>query len=373
MVYTVHVHSNSCAKSSIMAKKTLRNAAYSLTRNTFRASVLFRSQCAVWIRKSAVWELQLSSSHSRNKSGTTLIQKVTATNSLKRPLVYPERRTDAGFVSSRNDSIQMRPWRGSVSENSPCFFFHRIHLFLVLSYVTKPSVSCRYPAVKQTGDRLRLRCGSWKWNTIPQNPQSAFAKKPAAARRRAAVASAGSQTLSVNSTGLSAWQRNRNTPTPFSFSETWHQIWMFTESALPILWDFCRTALPAYRRRSFTVSLLYKKTSINEMALVKSRSRRVKLSLWVPAARQKTNARPSLSRIARELLKLPSFAWRISGEESRRLTEVAFVTGDNEISAPLHSVWLRVGIRFHRNLSLISFFFMVTTKSHKSNQFISDF
>lgn len=124
MVCTVHVHSNSCAKSSFRTKKKkrLRNAAYSLTRDTFRASVLFRSQCAVWIRKSAVWELQLSSSHSRNKSGTTLIQKVTATNSLKRPLVYPERRTDAGFVSSRNDSIQMRAWRGSVSENSPCFF-----------------------------------------------------------------------------------------------------------------------------------------------------------------------------------------------------------------------------------------------------------
>lgn len=250
------------------------------------------------------------------------------------------------------------------------FFFHRIHLFLVLSYVTKPSVSCRYPAVQQTGDRLRLRCGCWKWNTIPQNPQSAIAKKAAAARRRWQA-----QVVKLFPSTRRVCLHDSETATlqhPFHSLrlDTKYECLQSLRSDSVRFLPHCAAGVPT----SFIhCAVALWKTSTNEMALVKSRSRRVKLSLWVPAARQKTNARPSLSRIARELLKLPSFAWGISGEESRRLTEVAFVTGDNEISAPLHSVWLRVGIRFHRNLSLISFFFMVTTKSHKSNQFISDF
>lgn len=126
-------------------------------------------------------------------------------------------------------------------------------------------------------------------------PAERVRKKTLTRSSTAAAASAGSQTLSINSTGLSD-SKTATLQHPFDSLRLTPKMNVYRVCA-PIPGDFCRTLLPACRRLSFTVSWLRKKTTISEMALVKSRSRRVKLPLWVPAARQK-NARLAPSGIA---------------------------------------------------------------------------
>lgn len=297
--HTVHVHSTYCAKSSFNTKRKKEKKLKNHCLQSCRQQLWCALPITLWCLDQEVGCVRAS---------TLILPQLKQEWDDSNPQSHKDKQPKAAscllWAEDRRWICVESKWfhsNGTVKGVSCWIFF-----FPTVTYVTKPLVKCRCPAVKPTGDRLRFAVQWLKVKCDSAKPAEHIRKRHRTRSSAATVARVGRQSLSVNLMGLLTWQ----------LTDTKKGCW---RNRCSILWNFCK-------RLTFSLSWHHRKTQMNKWRKSKEREWAALLR-FLQRSRKQTHVQNNYRASQVSLFSMKDF-WR-------------GMTADSETSATLWSVWLR--------------------------------